>query len=447
MDTYIIHGGTNWSNSVTIRTNTSAQTSLTQRSVRVWQPLSDNWAWRTVHEVNTITNNQGGFMVPVWDLPLLFPSIEAVHRLHDWNAWTGQWVLGNRYNITRTRFITPEHPGPEPIDQVPTPTTVLARPWLTVTLNTTTTHSWRANEFVDRNLAANWDTPPWVDVRDVARSFGDYDIEFVRGGRWHRVRSTGQDVWFAHDTYIVHANTAWSNHNTIRTDTSNQTTLTNRNVMVFHPATNTWNWRTVNEVNTITNNRGGFMFQITDMNLFFPSVSQVSQGGILHPPNVAVPSIWNWNEFNIVRHQFVPPEPIFSGRQERPNDTHVTGTQLIVAIHNRFVGPVSSNNTAIQWAINEGLIDGLVQAPRFPDRVATQPEVYGIIANFFGSSAAWSGSGSWTHRPINAADEWARPGVNRAQANGWFFSDYNQSRGLSLHDLNRLLDAAWAAER
>jgi hypothetical protein len=102
----------------------------------------------------------------------------------------------------------------------------------------------------------------------------------------------------------------------------------------------------------------------------------------------------------------------------------------------------------IQWAISNGLIDGRTQGDDFLTRVIVQPEIYGILAkhsSVFGSNDSWAhrDDSRWTHVSIPSGLEWTRPAVNRAQDRDWFFTDYNQNRGLSLHDLNRLLNAAW----
>jgi hypothetical protein len=300
---------------------------------------------------------------------------------------TMDWVW-TRFHINRTQVVV------DPSEPVHT------RPELEITVGGNTNPIQRFTGVQFRNNSTFF-----IDIRDVARALGDYDIEFTRNGRDHWNRHTQSWQRMANDTYVVYSGTNWTNSSTIRSNISAQTSLTERSIRVWQPIQGNWTWRTAYEFND-TGQGGGLMIPVGDIPLFFPGIQSVERNWGVGSSRV---------QFNITRVQVTPPTPepptATGFVQERPNDAHVTGTQLVAAIYRRFVGPNDPNHVMIQWAVDNRLIDGRIQGDDFLTRVIAQPEIYGILAKYshvFGSNDNWAhrDDSRWAHVSIPTGLEW-----------------------------------------
>ncbi|MCL2038650.1 hypothetical protein FWG86_01980 [Candidatus Saccharibacteria bacterium] len=76
-DTYVIYpSSSSRSTTSNIRSDTKGL-DLTWRTICIWQPYETTSIWRSVYEVQS-TRWGGGFLFSIYDIPLLFPTIETV---------------------------------------------------------------------------------------------------------------------------------------------------------------------------------------------------------------------------------------------------------------------------------------------------------------------------------------------------------------------------------
>ena len=148
------------------------------------------------------------------------------------------------------------------------------------------------------------------------------------------------------------------------------------------------------------------MVDIYDLPLFFPSISKVEQ------------SRNNTARFNITTKDIEPPvedkwEILY------PNDTGITGQQLLVTLYNKAYNANTDANSAVAWGVASDLVDNERYGVHFLTRSLTQSEIYSILESYFGPNC----------KPEN-----------------WKFQNGKSDNTLGQRDVDRLLTRAFDKE-